>query len=394
MDEIALRKEAVRLGLLGTPKSEIARRLGRSRLWVYRWLGRYHPDDPEGPLSNRSSAPKRPHRQYPEDVRQLALNSRRARQAGHSPGYKYALVGADAIHYELREMGVSPLPPPRTIHAWLKQAGLIQSKAPRAEEARPLKPYPNPPQETTNDLHQLDLKGPFYLSGGPQKHYLVALRDVCSKVVALDALCNRRMETMIDFLIMAWNKMGCPKRLQMDNGLEFRGSNRYPRSLGQLVRVCLDLGVEPVFIPPHEPWRNGVIENLNGLLEHLWLKREYFADYTHLRGCVQEVEAAINTTHRLPALNGQTPAEFAAGASLRFPPPGYDWRKRDLQLVKGKVSFIRLVRKSGRITLCANDKFEIGQEYQWHYVLATVDLSSSRLDIYHQGELIKSFDYP
>jgi transposase InsO family protein len=392
-NEITLRKKAVCLWLRGVPKSEIARRLGRPRLWVHRWISRYQPDDPEASLGNRSRAPKCPHRQYPEEIRQLTLNSRKARQEGQSPGYRYALVSAEAIYYELRELDISPLPPPGTIHSWLKQAGLVQPKVAEAEEERPSKPYPKPPQEGVNDLHELDLKGPFYLSGSPQKYYVVALRDACSKRVALDVLCDRRMETMIDFLMVAWGKLGCPKRLQMDNGLEFRGSNRYPRSLSQFTRVCLDLGVEPVFVPPREPWRNGVIENLNGLLDNLWLNREHFKDYPHLRASANEVEVAINTTHRLPALDGRTPTEFVADASLRPLPSGYDWRKRDLRLVKGKVSFIRLVRKSGRITLCANDKFEIGQEYQWQYVLAIVDVAANRLDIYHQTQLVKSFEY-
>jgi transposase InsO family protein len=53
----------------------------------------------------------------------------------------------------------------------------------------------------------------------------------------------------------------------MDNALEFRGSNRYPRSFGKIVRVAADLGIEPLFNPPGEPWRNGGIEWFNGFLD-------------------------------------------------------------------------------------------------------------------------------
>ncbi len=285
----------------------------------------------------------------------MVLKSRKARQEGILPGYQYALIGAEAIHYELRTLGISPTPPIRTIHAWLKQAGMVKKGKPEITEKRPVKPYPAPDSQNVNDVHELDLKGPFYLSGSPQKYYLVALRDARSKCVSLAAIQNMQMETIIDFLMTAWNKLGLPKVLQMDNGLEFRGSNRYPRSPGKLSRVCMDLEVEPLFIPPHEPWRNGVIERLNGLLDRLLLQRENFRDFTHLQTCAIEVETTINTTHCLPALDGQTPVEFAQKATLRLLPEHYNWRKRNLQLVKGKVSFIRLVRKSGRITLCAND---------------------------------------
>lgn len=390
-NEVTLRKQAVLKWLAGEPKSHIARDLGKSRNWVNYWLEHYQADDPESSLQNGSKAPKNPYRKWPEEVVQMALNSRQLRKEGQKPGYRYSLVGAQAIHYELSQLGIQPVPPERTIHAWLKVRGAISAR-PKTED-RPPKPYPAPADQAVNDLQELDLKGPFYLSGSAQKYYLCVVREAFSKRVAVIAIQDKKMETIIDFLLCAWRNLGLPKVLQMDNGLEFRGSNRYPRSPGQLLRVCLDLGVEPLFIPPHEPWRNGVIENLNGLLERLFLKGETFQDFTHLRACTHEVELAINTSHRLPALDGKTPQEFALGANLSYPPGNYEWRKRDLRLVKGKISFIRLVRKSGRITLCSTDKFEIGEEYAWQYVRAMVDLEAQQLHIFLSGQLLKSFDY-
>ena len=392
-EKIALRKRAIQLMLNGGTKTGIAQQLGQSRLWVQRWTTRYQPDNPEGSLQDQASTPKQPYRKWSDSIRQMVLNSRQARQEAQQPNYQHALIGAEAIYYELRELGVSPLPPIRTIHSWLKQADRFGRKTPEVKEHPAPKPNPAPTSTACNDLHELDLKGPFYLSGSPQKYYLLALRDVYSKRVALGVSQDKRMETIIDFLVSSWQKLGLPKVLQMDNGLKFRGSNRYPRSLGQLLRVCLDLGVEPLFIPPHEPWRNGVIENLNGLLDRLLLQQETFKDFTQLQSGTLEVETAINTTHRLPALAGKTPSEFAQNSNLQLLPQAYDWRKRDLQLVKSKVSFIRLVRKSGRITLCANDKFEIGSDYQWQYVLAQANFATHHLDVFLQGQLIKSFDY-
>jgi putative transposase len=219
------------------------------------------------------------------------------------------------------------------------------------------------------------------------------LRDKLSKKTALRALANKSMDAILDFLMNAWQTMGCPKRLKMDNCLDFRGSNRHPRAPSKLMRVCLDLGVQPVFIPLREPWRNGVVENLNGLLNRFLLRLQTFATDQQLHKAVQRLETTINTTHRLPALQGKTPQDFAAHARLRYPPANYDWRRRDLQLVKGKVTFIRFVRKSGRITLTANDKFLIGKKYKWQYVLASVDVTKKRLQVIWQGKPIRSFDY-
>jgi hypothetical protein len=106
------------------------------------------------------------------------------------------------------------------------------------------------------------------------------------------------------------------------------------------------------------------------------------------------VKNSCSKTHRLPILDGKTPNEFAAKASLHFLRSRYDWRKRNLQLVKGKVTFIRLVRNSGRITLAAHDKFLIGKKYKWQYVQAIVNVQKKQLDFYLMGKLIKSVAYP
>lgn len=391
--EIALRKEAIRRFLNGESKASISRALSKSRCWVSQWIGRYDPDHPDVSLQNRSSAPKHPHREWPEEVIQQALNSRHLRMAGEQPGYVYALVGAQAIHYELRALGVIPTPPVRTIHAWLKSAGLVQSDRVAASAAKTSKPYPTPKRDAVNDLQQMDLKGPLYLAGNAQKHYVLALRDFRSKGVALDVAQNRQAQTVVDFLVAAWQRRGLPQVLQMDNAMEFRGSNRYPRSFGKVVRLCLNLGVEPLFIPQHEPWRNGFIENFNGLLDRLLLSHDHFVDVDALQGGVRQLEQAVNVTHRLPALDGKTPDEFIAGPALNFLAADYDPLQGDLKLVKGTIAFIRLVRKSGRITLCADDKFDIDPDLKWQYVLARVDVAAQQLHIYHDGERIKTFDY-
>ncbi len=391
--EIALRKEAVRRSLAGASQADIGRALGRSGRWVRYWLTRYNPDDPEGSLQDRSRAPKRPHCKWPDAIRRQALTSRQQRQRGERPGYEHALVGAVAIHYELAYLADEPAPPPRTIHYWLHQAGLVEPRHPVVAN-HVSQPYPQPPCRQINDLHQLDLKGPLYLSGSGQKHYLLASRDVCSKRVTLSVALTKQARTIAAFLVKAWQRGGLPKVLQMDNGLEFRGSNRYPRAFGLVVRLALDVGIEPLFIPPHEPWRNGVIEQFNGQAQRLLLARFRFDSTADLQAGVASLQAAVNSSHRLAALDGRTPDEFIADAPLRRLDQAYDGLQRDLQLVKGWVSFIRLVRPSGRITLCADDKFDIDPVLQWQYVLARVDIAQQQLDVYFQDQLVKSFDFP
>ena len=388
--EIELRKRAIGLYLQGWKKSEIARKMQRSRSWVQRWIDRYRSNEPRVSLQDHSRAPQTMGWTYPERIKQMVLRIRVERAKGKRAKYRYALVSAQAIYYELRELHVSPIPSPRTIHGWLKQAGRISER--KARKA-PNPTYPVLPCRAVNDVQELDFKGPFYLQDHLHKYYLVALRDKRSKKTALRALANKSMDAILDFLVDAWQRLGCPKYLKMDNCLDFRGSNLYPRSPSKLVRVCLDLGVRPVFIPLREPWRNGVVENLNGLLDRFLFRTQTFETEKQLHKAVQRLETTLNTRHRLPALQGKTPQEFTTNAKLRYPSTHYDWRTRNLQLVKGNVTFLRLVRKSGRITLTAKDKFLIGKKYQWQYVIAVVDVAKKRLHVIWQGKHIKSFDY-
>lgn len=390
--QVAIRKEAVRLYWQeGFTKAEISRRLKKPRRWVARWLGRYDPQQGEKSLEDRSSAPKQRKEVYPKRIKNMVLKSRQARKAQHRK-YPYALISAKAIYYELRDLGVTPCPPPRTIHFWLKQAGAVDKPAKHCKESNPT--YPVPRCTSVNDVHELDLKGPFYLKNSSQKYYLIVLRDVFGKKVALRILKEKEMEQIIDFLVATWQEIGLPKFLQMDNGLEFRGSNAYPRSLSRLMRVCLDVKVQPIFIPKSEPWRNGVIENLNGLIQRLFLKANVFKSERQLFKEARKLETSINETHQLPALNGKTPNEFSTKATLRFLDSTYDWRKRNLQYVKGKVTFIRLVRKSGRLTLTADDKFFVGKKYKWQYIQAVVNVQKQQLNFYLMGKAIKSVAYP
>lgn len=388
--EIKLRQQAVALHLQGWKKSEIARKLQRSRRWVQRWIQRFEAESCMGSLQDHSRAPKQMGWAYPEQIKSMVLQLRAEREKGKRAKYQYALVSAQAIYYELRELHISPLPSPRTIHLWLKQAGRIPERKVRKA---PNSTYPVLPCNAVNAVQELDFKGPLYLKDRSHKYYLMVLRDKVSKKTALRALANKSMDAILDFLVDAWQSMGCPKRLKMDNCLDFRGSNLYPRSPSKLMRVCLDLGIQPVFIPLGEPWRNGVVENLNGLLARFLFRTHSFETEKQLHRAVQRMETILNTRHRLPALEGKTPQEFAASARLRYPPAHYDWRMRDLRLLKGNVTFIRFVRKSGRITLTAKDKFLIGKQYKWHYVLANVDIAKKRLNVIWQGKRIRSFDY-
>jgi putative transposase len=371
-------------------KAEICRRQNCSRPWLNRWLQRYNPDDVDASLCNQKRGPRQAYQTWPDEIKQQVLEMRRSRS--QRALWPYALVGAVAIHYELRILDSSEIPPVRTIHRWLVNAGLVEHR-PASVDEHESKPIPLPTANAVNDVQQLDLKGPIYLRGDSHKYYVVVLRDRYSRRCAMDVLPSREAQGITNFLVSSWQWLGLPHYLQMDNALEFRGSNGYPRSFGRVVRVAVDLGLEPVFNPPGEPWRNGGVERHNGFLQDRLLTTES-RNLAALRQQTQTCQTACNHTHRSIALNGLTPDEVTAKAILHFPSTGYNRHQlRSLPQNKGFVSFVRLVRKSGRITLGAGDRFMVDPELAYTYVLARVDLAQKVVAISQDDILIETYDY-
>ena len=131
--ELKIRQQAITLHLQGWNKSEIARKVQRSRRWVHRWIGRYETEAAMTSLQDHSRAPKHTPWAYPERIKRMAIQIHIERERGKRTKYRYALVSAQAIYYEMRELGISPLPTPDTIHLWLQQAGRIRKRKSRKE---------------------------------------------------------------------------------------------------------------------------------------------------------------------------------------------------------------------------------------------------------------------
>ncbi len=91
-----------------------------------------------------------------------------------------------------------------------------------------------------------------------------------------NAIPNKAADSIISAILRFWKYFGIPDYLQMENELSFRGSNRYPHSFGQLIRLALSQGVTPVFIPQAEPLRNGIIEKFNDTFDKKFFRTFLF----------------------------------------------------------------------------------------------------------------------
>jgi len=66
-------------------------------------------------------------------------------------------------------------------------------------------------------------------------------------------------------LLERWRREGLPTYAQFDNDTIFQGAHQFTDTVGRVTRLCLALGVVPVFAPPREPGFQNAIEGFNGL---------------------------------------------------------------------------------------------------------------------------------
>lgn len=160
--------------------------------------------------------------------------------------------------------------------------------------------------------------------------------------VAGDAFENRRSPTGVGFLLEVFKTLGIPSILQGDNGLEFRGSNKSPRSFGRVICLCLHLGVEMLFIPERHPWRNGSVENFNGLTEELFLKLQRFSNFREVK---EELPRFVTCCNREPPhapLEDKTSEEFRQGHPIRRLEAGFQLPNKRFPVAEGKISWVWL----------------------------------------------------
>ncbi|MDR1963629.1 MAG: hypothetical protein LBQ50_07605, partial [Planctomycetaceae bacterium] len=62
----------------------------------------------------------------------------------------------------------------------------------------------------------------------------------------------------------------------------FQGA-RKPNALGQVIRVCLSLGVTPIFVTPYEQGFQGKIERFNGEVQQKFWRRKKFKNRRHVK---------------------------------------------------------------------------------------------------------------
>jgi hypothetical protein len=391
------RIDAVNRRQMGERPSTICKSLGRSRSWLQKWIGRYNDSEKRSKTEwfrDKSRAPKNVHRKTDSEIEQLVINVRKSLLEGTTEDTKYRCIGAVEIQFRMHELDYSEdeLPSLSTIKRIIKRNGLVVQKRKQYIRCKSKKRYTLLNPTKANDVHQMDFVGPRHIKGYGRISSL-NLIDVVSSKAHIQQYAGQTMDNVIEFLLECWTENAIPNYLQMDNGASFIGGLIHSRHFSRVVRLCLHLGVEPVFIAPGKPWMNGAIERFNGDFGGKLWEREQWTDLEHIRG--ESKIFLMRHNNRQDWKHRKTDLDVAMDRKL---PEDFEIDVHNLPITEGNVHFIRQVKENGTISVL-NEDFDVGESLVHEYVWATIDTKQGQLMIYYREKneeeagLIKIYEY-
>lgn len=237
----------------------------------------------------------------------------------------------------------------------------------------------------------MDLVGPRYIKGDGRL-YCLNIIDTQTHWAHIHPMRDKTAESILPGIITLWKSFGIPDCLQMDNELVFRGSNRYPRSLGLILRFILSLGVTPLFIPFSAPWRNGLIERFNFTFKNKFFRAQRFESYEALKKEAIVFVNFHNQHHTYSTQAGKTPLQALKhlGGTPRLD-QSYKCTQRPL-LESGSILFIRYIRSDLNLTILGST-FKVKKQLMYSYVVAEVIIENHVLIIYQDHQIHHKFTF-
>jgi hypothetical protein len=204
-------------------------------------------------------------------------------------------------------------------------------------------------------------------------------------------ILDKTAESILSSVAEFWTIFSMPDFFQMDNELSFRGSNRYPRSFGLLIRFALSQNIVPIFIPPAEPWRNGVVEKFNDNVQRYFLNTQTFLSFGELKERALEFMSFHNQHHLYSTLGGKSPNQILSGfncSKLAIKP---DLTKK-IPLEDGEIIFIRFIRSDCKIRIL-DAQFELKSNLMYSYVIARIVIKNHILLIERDNKIWQIFPF-
>jgi hypothetical protein len=271
--------------------------------------------------------------------------------------------GAPAIHRALEAEGLGGVPAIRTIGRILERRGAWDGRRRIRRPAPPLGWYLPDVAMRRADVDSVDAIEDLCMVGGIMIDVVtcVSLHGGLPGAWPGPTLTTKRtMETLISH----WAATGLPAYAQFDNAPTFTGAQRYPNVLGRLVRLCLGLGVVPVFVPPRESGFQAAIESFNGR----WQAKVWHRFAPSTMAVLEERSRRYVLAYRTRL----APRLDAAPARRRFPAR---WRSAQETVPRGRLVYVRRTDARGAVEVLGHP-FVVSPTWTHRLVRCEVALSA------------------
>jgi hypothetical protein len=257
------------------------------------------------------------------------------RELAHSdPG----AVGADPIRQALLAEGLAKVPAVRTINRILSRRGALDGNRKTRRPAPPRGWYLPDVAAAKAELDQIDIVEGLVIKDGPHVEVLNGVSLHGGLIASWPVPVPVTSQLTVSSLLEHWREVGLPGYAQFDNDMIFQGTHRYPDALGRVIRVCLSLGVVPVFVPPNEMGFQAMIESYNG-----WWQARVWARWQHPNvAALQE-----RSGRHVQALRRHRAARIEAAPSRRAFPA--DWRLDLKKRPGGRLVYLRRTNAQGEV---------------------------------------------
>jgi len=268
--------------------------------------------------------------------------------------------GADAIGRALHEKLAAGLVSRATINRVLRRRGATDAHTRVRRPAAPKGWYLPEVAAGRAEVDCFDFIEDLKIAGGPLVNVLTG-KGLHGALTDAWVLAQLSAKGCVPCLLGRWSRDGLPAYAQYDNDTVFQGAHQFADAVGRISRLCLALGVIPVFVPPLEHGMQNLIEGFNALWQaKVWQR--------HHVGSAEELQArsdAYIAAHRARS------RQAADAAPPRRPMPKHFALNLHAPL-RGQMIFIRRTDDNGHVHLLGQ-RFAVSSEWPHRLVRCEVD---------------------
>ncbi len=350
----------------GSSQREVARRFRMSLHTVQRWVQRAAGRRLDRvDWSDRAAAPHTVPTRTNRGMEDLVLTVRRELREQSDLGE----FGAAAIRRELEARRLAAVPSLRTINRILARRGALDARHRMRHKPPPRGWYLPDVAAGKAELDQFDAIEGLHIKDGPEVEVFTAIALHSGRIEVWPSL-GVTAASVRACRIEHWRAVGLPSYAQFDNDTRFQGPHQHPDVIGSVMRLCLSLGIIPVFAPPRESGFQAAIESLNGR----W-QAKVWARFQHASLAALQVQSAKYVV--ASRARGAVRLENAP-ARRSFPA---EWHL-DLQAhPHGRVVFLRRTTDTGTVQLLGHT-FVVDSLWPHRLVRCEVDLDADVIRFY------------